>query len=86
MPDGREAARYRPEVLEALRAHGLAPGGDTPPRLVREQLNDLYRAELRQLRARLLSGGIEKREYAAHVVAVRNRFPLLSVPLHFWTE
>lgn len=78
--------RYRPEVLEALLPHGVRPGGQTPPGLVRDYLNDLYRFELRRLRARLLRGDFPKREYAGRVVALRGRYPLLSLPLQAWTD
>ena len=37
-------------ALDALAALGLAPREDTTPELLREQLNDLYRFELRRLR------------------------------------
>lgn len=77
---------YRPQVLDALLVHGVHPTPATPPRLVREYLNDLYRFELRRLRARLLAGEFPKREYAARVVDLRRRYPLLSLPAALWTE
>jgi hypothetical protein len=78
--------RYRPAVLEALLQHGLRPTDRTPPSRVRGLLNDIYRFELRRLRSRLLAGGIVKRDYAAHVVALRRRYPLLSLPDRLWVE
>jgi hypothetical protein len=78
--------RYRPEVLQALLAHGLRPSPATSPALVHDQVNDLYRFELRRLRSRLLAGEIARRDYAAAVVAVRTRYPLLSLRLAFWLE
>jgi hypothetical protein len=74
------------DVLSALLAHGIRPTERTPPALVRDYLNDLYRFELRRLRSRLLGGAIIKRDYAAHVVSLRLRYPLLSLPLRLWTE
>lgn len=78
--------RYRPEVLEALLAHGVRPTPDTPPARVKDLLNDLYRHELRRLRARLLAGAFPRREYAGLVAGLRRRYPLLSLPLRLWTE
>jgi hypothetical protein len=78
--------RYRPVVLEELAAHGLQPTPATPPQLVRDYLSDLYRYEIRRLRARLLRGDIPKADYNNHVIALRKQYPLLSVPLALWTE
>ena len=77
---------YRPEVLEALEAHGVRPTPRTPPRLAHEFVNDLYRFELRRLRALLVRGEIPRREYSRHVVALRKRYPLVSLPLRHWTR
>ncbi len=77
---------YRPEVLAALLTHGVRPTPETPPRRVKEYLNDLYRFELRRLRARLLRGEIARRDYSAHVILLRRRSPLLSLPLPLWIE
>ena len=44
---------YRRDVLDRLWVHGIQPKDTTPPELVREFVNDLYRYELRRLRARL---------------------------------
>jgi hypothetical protein len=76
--------RYRPEILSALLGHGVRPTPDTPPHLVVSYLNDLYRFELRRLRARLLRGEIAKPSYAGHVTDLRERYPLLSLPTRFW--
>ncbi len=77
--------RYRAEVLEALLAHGMRPASGTPPARVKEWLNDLYRYELRRLRDRLLEGEFPRREYAARVVELRRKYPLLSLPVRLWT-
>lgn len=76
---------YEPRVLEALMAHGLRVTRATPPALARAFVNDLYRHELRRLRDRLLAKQIPKRDYAAHVVSLRKRYWVLSVPLARWT-
>ena len=61
------AYRYQPVILEELARFGVFPTEDTPPSLVHEFINDLYRFELRRLRQRLVSGEIEKAEYSSHV-------------------
>jgi hypothetical protein len=75
---------YRPAVLEALLRHGVRPTERTPPTLVRGFINDLYRFELRRLRARLLRGDFPKRDYSARVVDLRRRYQLLSLPDALW--
>ena len=42
--------RLNSDVLDELARHGLAPTPDTRPELLREQINDLYRIEIRKLR------------------------------------
>ena len=78
------AYRYRPEVLEALARHGIAPLDRTPPSRVRGQLNDLYRYEIRRLRARLLRGEVAKADYIDHVLTLRGKYLLLSMPVGEW--
>ena len=78
------AYRYRPEVLEALARHGVAPLEETPPSRVREHLNDLYRYEIRALRARLLRGEVAKSHYVDHVLRLRAKYLLLSMPVGEW--
>ena len=77
--------RYRPEVLKALEAHGVRPTPATRPELVHEFVNDLYRFELRRLRARQVAGDIPRQEYSRHVIALRRRYLLVSVPVRHWT-
>ena len=77
---------YRPAILTELLRHGVRPTERTPPALVRAYLNDLYRYELRRPRADLLAGRIPKPQYSSRVVALRERYPLLSLPARFWTE
>ena len=78
------ASSFSPLVLEALAGHGLWPRADTPVDLLRAQVNDLYRYEIRQLRGRLLAGDIPKASYADAVRALRLRYLLLSLPKDQW--
>ena len=77
--------KYHQHVLDALAAHGLMPGRDTSPQQLRDAARDLYKYEIRRLRDRLLAGEFPKREYAGRVIALRERYWILSVPLQFWT-
>ena len=74
-----------PEVIEELARHGLAPKPGTPVELLREQINDLYRFEIRKLRDRCRAGEFTTRELPAHVVELRRRYILLSIPTAQWT-
>jgi hypothetical protein len=75
---------YPPDFLEALGAFGLAPRPHTPPALVREALNDLYRFQLRRMRERLRAGDIARADYVDRVIALRKRYWPLSLPLAAW--
>ena len=77
--------RYRPEVVEALARHGLAPRAGTPPQVLRDAVNDLYRFEIRRLRRRLLAKAFPKSEYVGKVIELRGKYLLLSMPMHEWT-
>ena len=79
------AYRYRPEVIDALARHGLAPRPDTPPQFLRDALNDLYRYEIRRLRQRLLRKEYSKQAYVPKVVELRGKYLLLSMPMAEWT-
>lgn len=78
--------RYRVDVLGELATHGIRPRPTTPPELVHEFLSDLYRYELRRLRDRLRNGEIPKDGYIDRVVALRLRYPLVSVKPHQLVE
>lgn len=78
------AYRYRPEVLDALGRHGIVPRETTAPLVVRDQLNDLYRFEIRRLKARLLRGEFPKAAYIGHVLDLRGKYMLLSIPVEEW--
>ena len=71
--------RYRREVLEKLETHGVRPHPATPPELVREFVNDLYRYEIRRLRERLLRGEFPKHAYFDRVVSLRNKYSVLAL-------
>ena len=68
--------RYAATVLEALAAHGLRPRPETPPRALRDAVNDLYRYEIRLLRDRCRAGEFPSSELAAHVRQLRRRYLL----------
>ena len=71
-------------VLEALAGHGLKPGDDTPAALLRDQINDLYRVEIRRLRDRCRAGEFPMSELAGRVVDLRKRYIRLSIPTAQW--
>jgi hypothetical protein len=74
----------KPEILEALAEHGLMPREHTPPALLREQINDLYRIEIRALRDRCRAGEFPMTDLAPRVVKLRKRYMLLSIPTAQW--
>ena len=76
--------RYRPDVLEQLLRHGVRPTADTPPQLVFDFVNDLYRYELRRLRDALVNGRIPKVGYYDRVVDLRRKYPLVSIKAAHW--
>ncbi len=76
--------RYDVRILDALAGHGLIPRAGTPPGLLRDAVRDLYKYEIRRLRDAHVAGRIPKREYADHVIALRRKYPVLSVPLELW--
>ena len=78
--------RYRPAVLEQLASHGVRPTAATPPETVHEFVNDLYRFELRRLRDRLVRGEIPRAGYYDRVVALRMKYPLVSLKPRQWLE
>ena len=75
---------YRPEVLDQLWAHGVQPTASTRPELVHEYVSDLYRYEIRRLRDRLRRREIPKVGYADRVVALRRKYPLISLKPQQW--
>ena len=77
--------KYHPQVLDELARHGLRPGPLTPPQRLRDAVRDLYKYEIKRLRADLLANRIQKADYAQHVIRLRSRYTLLSIPLQLWT-
>ena len=80
------AYRYQGVILEELARFGVFPTEETPPSLVHEFINDLYRFELRRLRERLVSGEIPKTDYTSRVVDLRRRYPLVSIRASLWVK
>ena len=80
----RNAWTYPDELLSALVGFGLAPTSVTPPQVVRAQLNDLYRFEIRRLKGRLLAGEFPNDQYVARVIALRKQYWPLSLTLDHW--
>jgi hypothetical protein len=74
----------KPDILDALAGHGLRPKPGTPPALLREQISDLYRIEIRKLRDRCRAGEFPVNELAPRVVELRKRYVLLSIPIQRW--
>ena len=77
---------YRPEVLVQLMHHGVRPTPVTPPQLVYDFINDLYRYELRRLRDTLVRGMIPRAGYYERVVELRRKYPLVSIKPQLWIE
>jgi len=78
--------RYRDTVRGELLRHGVIPSEDTPPELIHDFINDLYLYEIRTLRRRLKDGAVAMKDYARQVEMLRNRYPVLSLPVRFWIE
>jgi len=78
--------RYRETVRDELLRHGVIPRDDTPPELIHQFVNDLYLYEIRELRRRLKDGAVAMSDYATQVEMLRNRYPVLSLPVRFWIE
>jgi hypothetical protein len=53
---------------------------------LREQINDLYRFEIRQLRDRCRAGEFPIHDLRKHVKELRSRYILLSIPIQNWME
>jgi hypothetical protein len=80
------AYQYHQRVLDELARHGLNPARHTPPERLRDAVRDLYKYEIRRLRSELLAGRIRKPDYAGHVIALRQRYWLLSIPTQLWLD
>ena len=75
---------YPQDLLDALARFGLAPGPDTPPRFVRDQVNALYRYEIRRLRDQLRAGLVAKADYVGLVIGLRKKYWPLSLQPDDW--
>jgi hypothetical protein len=78
--------KYRQSVLDELIRHGIVPTAATPPDVAHQFVNDLYLVEIRSLREKMRRGLIPMADYAARVRELRDRYPVLSLPVRFWTE
>jgi hypothetical protein len=76
---------YQPEILSQLLSHGVRPLPRTRPALVFHYLNELYRYELRRLKRMRQAGAVLHGDYGNRVVELRRRYPLVSVPVKYWT-
>lgn len=77
---------YKPEILEELARHGVKPKPSSHPDFVRTAVRDLYLYEIRALRDRCRAGQFPREELAGRVVALRGKYPILSIPIYLWTE
>ena len=77
---------YHERILEELAKHGLQPRPQSSPQQLRDAVRDLYKYEIRRLRDALLADRIQKRDYAGHVIELRKRYWLLSIPVQLWTR
>lgn len=77
---------YHPEILDELARHGLKPLPSTSPEQLRDAVRDLYKFEIKRLRAAHIAGRIAKPDYAGHVIELRKRYWLLSIPTGRWTR
>lgn len=85
------AWRYRPEVLARLAELAVFPRPHTRPTVARDYLKALYTMEIRTMRV-----AQQKREraderasrasYAVAVIALREKYAILSVPVELWVE
>jgi len=77
--------QYKPEILDELARHGVRPKPTSHPDFVRTVVRDLYLYEIRALRDRCRAGEFASHELAPKVIELRNRYPLLSIPMYKWT-
>jgi hypothetical protein len=79
-----ESYTYHPRILEELAHHGLQPRPWSTPDRLRDAVRDLYKYEIKRTRGELLAGRFQKSEYAGHIIELRKRYWLLSIPTHLW--
>jgi hypothetical protein len=78
--------KYRERVLNELARHGIIPRSETPPEFVHDFVSGLYLIEIRALKQRMVAGEILKTDYSKRVEELRNRYPILSLPVSNWIE
>jgi hypothetical protein len=71
--------KYRADVLRELTRHGVCPTPETRPQLARDFVRDLYKYEIRQLKARMLRDEFPRAEYASRVDLLRRQYPVLAL-------
>lgn len=73
-------------MLASLADLGIRPAPATRPERVRQLVNELYRYEIRGLRARYLRHEFPKSEYIPKVIELRKRYWVLSVPVPWFED
>jgi hypothetical protein len=86
-----QSYRYKQSVLDELKRFGILPQPTTDPVMIREVLNGLYVYEIRKLKEQQVAlereqGRQARKGYADKVVALKQKYPLLSLPLERWLE
>lgn len=81
-----ETYTYHQQILDELARHGLKPLAATSPQQLRDVVRDLYKYEIRRLKGELLARRFPRSHYAGHVVELRKRYRLLSIPMELWTQ
>ncbi|MCA1733267.1 MAG: hypothetical protein LC732_06645 [Acidobacteria bacterium] len=82
---------WRPEVLGRLEELGIRPLPHSDPLMVRDYLKALYTMEVRFLRSdqrtRERGGDLESRKsYAGRVIALREHYEILALPVELWAD
>ena len=77
---------WAPDILDGLESLGVKPTPASAPAPVKDYVSQIYRYELRRLRARLVRGEIAKPAYAGLVAALRPRYWMLSRPAAEWAR
>jgi hypothetical protein len=86
MPIVHDTYAYHPEILEELARHGLKPHPTSPPARLRDAVRDLYKYEIKRLRGDLQAGRFLTSVYAGHIIELRKRYWVLSVPTDLWMD
>lgn len=77
---------YPPELVAGLNRIGVPHSADVPPAVTREAADDIYKDELRALRARLLAGEFDRAAYVELIIELRKKFWILTLPLSAWEK